>query len=85
MFEMAHLDILMVMFLQHLQVCGQIGLSAHMRVFIHLDVKKNVVQLAFLAFSYPSLLSHRDSGRWYLGSERAAACTALGLYVQTPL
>lgn len=40
MFGMAHLDILMVMFLQHLQVCGQIGLSADMRVFIHLDVKK---------------------------------------------
>lgn len=37
---MAHLDILMVMFLQHLQVCGQIGLSADTRVFIHLDVKK---------------------------------------------
>lgn len=39
-FEKAHLDILMVMFLQHLQVCGQVGWSADIKVLTH-DMKKN--------------------------------------------
>lgn len=40
-FERLHLDILMVMLLQHLQVCGQVGLSADIKVLTHTEMKKN--------------------------------------------
>lgn len=79
---MAHLDILVVMFLQHLQVCGYIGLNTQVTHSLK-HVETAEIDLRFLLFPYLSPLFRRDSHRWTPGSERAAACRAARLYVQT--
>lgn len=75
----------MVMLLQHLQVCGQVGFSAHTWRCLHVWIlNKESSNRHFLIGPYPSPWFHRDSGRWFLGSGRAPACTAAGLCARTP-
>lgn len=61
---MAHLDILVVMLLQHLQACGQVGLSAQTWGCLHIWMWTKVAQLAFSGFPLPVTVV--PQGQWLM-------------------